>query len=173
MFNKETLYFLGTLLKTHGIGGACILALNNLRSADFPETDSVFIEIEGLLVPFFISHISDAGESSVQIEFDDIDSKAKAGQYIGCNIYIPADKISISDDSYSDFRNFIGYGINDRKYGYIGKITDVLDIRNNPLLKVRAGNNEYMIPLNKNIVKATDLNNKVIITEIPDGLLNI
>jgi 16S rRNA processing protein RimM len=173
MFNKETLYFLGTLVKTRGIEGEYIMALNNLRSEDLPEIESVFIEINGLLVPFFIAHLIDAGESSILIKFDDIDSKAKAKEFIGCNIYIPADKVNFSDDLYSDSRDLIGYEISDMKHGYIGKITDILDIRDNPLFKVRAENNEYMIPANKNIIKEINHNKKVIITDIPDGLLNI
>jgi len=173
MFNKQTLYFLGTLVKTRGIEGAYIMILNNLRSEDLPEIESVFIEINGLLVPFFIAHLTDAGESSILIKFDDIDTKAKAREFIGCNIYIPADKVNSSDDLYSDSRNFIGYEINDRKHGHIGKITDILDIRDNPLFKVSAHNNEYMIPVNKNIIKKINHTKKIINTEIPDGLLNI
>ncbi len=173
MFNKQTLYFLGTLVKTRGIEGACIMALNSIRSEDLPEIESVFIEINGLLVPFFIGHLATTGESSILIKFDDIDSKAKASEFVGCNIYIPADKVNISDDLFSDSRNFIGYEITDSKHGYIGKITDILDIRDNPLFEVRAGNNECMIPVNKNIIKEINHTKKVIITDIPDGLLNI
>jgi 16S rRNA processing protein RimM len=173
MFDKQTLYFLGTLVKTHGIDGAYIMALNNLNSEDLPEIESVFIEVNGLLVPFFIYHITDAGKSSVLIKFDDIDSKARASEFIGCNIYITRDKLNLTDDLYSDSLDFIGYEIKDRKHGHIGNITDILDIRDNPLFKVRADNNEYMIPINKNIIKEINHNKKVIITEIPDGLLNI
>jgi 16S rRNA processing protein RimM len=173
MFNKETLYFLGTLLKTHGMEGGFIMALNNIHSEDLPDIQSVFIEIEGLLVPFFISDIKDMSETSVLIRFDDIDSKAKAKEFIGCNIYIPAVKVILSDDSYLFYHDFIGYEIDDRKLGKIGKITDILDIRDNPLFKVRYGKNEYMIPANKDFIKETDHKNKVIFTDIPDGLLNI
>jgi 16S rRNA processing protein RimM len=173
MFNKETLYFLGRLVKTHGIKGEYIMALNNLRSEDITEIESVFMEIDGLLVPFFIAYFTDAGESSILIKFDDIDSKAKAKEFIGCNIYIPSGKVNFSDNLYSDSRDFIGYDITDKKHGYIGKITDILDITNNPLFKVRARNYEYMIPVNKNIIKEINHNKKVIITDIPDGLLNI
>jgi 16S rRNA processing protein RimM len=173
MFNKETLYFLGTLLKTHGIEGGFIMALNNTRSEDLPDIQSVFIEIEGLLVPFFISEIKDMSETSVLIRFDDIDSKAKAKEFIGCNIYIPADKVILSDDSHLSYNDFIGYKIDDRKLGNIGKITDILDIRDNPLFKVRYGKNEYMIPANKDFIKEINYKNKVIFTDIPDGLLNI
>ena len=164
---------MGTIIKTHGREGDYIIALNNIRSEDLPEIESVFLEISGLLVPFFISHITNVGEFSLLIKFDDIDSKAKAKEFIGCNIYIPADKVNFPDDLNSDSRHFIGYEITDNKHGYIGKITDILDIRDNPLFKVRAENNEYMIPVNKNIIKEINHNKKVIITDIPDGLLNI
>lgn len=173
MFNKESLYFLGKLLKTHGIDGSYIMALNNIRSENLPDIQSVFIEIDGLLVPFFTSSIKDMGVSSILIKFDDIDSKAKAKEFVGCNIYIPADKVTFSYDSYTVSNDLVGYEIHDRKLGKIGRITDILDIRDNPLFKVGAGKNEHMIPANKDFIKEINQKNKVIITDIPDGLLNI
>jgi 16S rRNA processing protein RimM len=173
MFNKNTLYLLGRLVKTHGIKGEYIMALNNIRSEDLPEIESVFMEIDGLLVPFFIAHFADAGEFSILIKFDDIDSKAKAKEYIGCNIYIPPDKVNLSDDLYSDSRDFIGYKIADKKYGIIGNITDILKITNNPLFKVKAENKEYLIPINENIIQKIKKNKKVIFINLPEGLLDI
>lgn len=173
MFNKENLYFLGTLVKTRGVEGFFVLALKDLQPEDIPETESVFIEINGLLVPFFISRFSDMGKSSMLVKFDDIDSNAKAKEFIGCKIYIPADRVNIPDDSYSKNMDFTGYRIFDSKYGDIGKITEILDIRKNPLFKVKSENNEYMIPVNKDILREIDHNKKVIFTELPEGLLDI
>ncbi|UCH14134.1 MAG: 16S rRNA processing protein RimM [Bacteroidales bacterium] len=173
MFNKENLYFLGTLVKTHGVKGSCVLALNNLHPEEILEVESVFIEIDGLLVPFFISGFSDLGRTSILVTFDNMDSNAKAREFIGCKIYISADKVNISDDLYSKAADFTGYKVVDSRYGDIGKITEVMDIRENPLFKVRSGNNEYMIPVNENIIKEINHNKKVIFTDLPEGLLDI
>ena len=173
MINKETLYFLGTLIKTHGIKGSYVLGLNNLHSEDIPEMESVFMEIDGLLVPFFISRCSDLGDSSLIIKFDNIDTDVKAHEFIGCKIYIPADKLKIPVDSYSKAKDFKGYEIIDSKYGNIGKIEDILDIRENPLFRVISGNNEYMIPVNDSFLKEINHSKKVIFADLPEGLLDI
>ena len=173
MFNKENLYFLGTLIKAHGVGGFFVLALNNLQPEDISEMESVFMEIDGLLVPFFISRFSDMGKSSILVKFDDIDSNAKAKEFIGCKIYISADKVNIPDNLHSKVTDFTGYRIVDMKHGDIGKITEIMDIRENPLFKVRSENNEYMIPVNESIIKEINHNKKVIFTDLPEGLLDI
>jgi len=45
--------FSGTILKPHGRIGEAIIKLNKNISDRLSEMESVFLEIEGLLVPFF------------------------------------------------------------------------------------------------------------------------
>ena len=173
MFNKENLYFLGTLIKAQGVGGFFVLALNTLHPEDIREMESVFMEIDGLPVPFFISRFSDMGKSSILVKFDDIDSNEKAKEFIGCKIFISTDKVNIPDNLHSKATDFTGYKIVDMKHGDIGNITEIMDIRENPLFKVRSENNEYMIPVNESIIKEINHNKKVILTDLPEGLLDI
>ncbi len=173
MLKKENLSFLGTLVKPHGIHGDMILKLNNLHSEDIPELESVFIEIEGLMVPFFISHFSDINESSLLIKVHDIDSNAKAKKFIGCNIYITRGILNVPDNLNLKKQELTGYDIIDRKHGNIGKITDFLNITDNPLLKVSAEGKEFMIPVHQNIILKIDNKKKTVFTEIPEGLLDL
>ena len=173
MFKKENPVFLGTLLKPHGIHGDLVFKLNSLHSEDIPEIESLFAEIDGLLVPFFVSHFSEINESSLLIRFDDIDSIVKAKKLAGCKIFIPSGILVMPDNIYSKSTDLIGYGIMDSKHGNLGKITDIINITDNPLLKVRADDNEYMIPFHHNIIRDIDDNIKTVFTEIPDGLLDL
>ena len=173
MFKKENLYLLGSLIKTHGVHGECILKINALKPENIHEIDSVFMNIDGLLVPYFISQLSDKDQSSFIIKFDDIDSKDKAAEFIGCDIYIPSESINLPDNVNSAAPDFTGYEIIDKKYGNIGRIMSILNIQDNPLFKVKSVDYEYLIPIHKDIIQETDEDKKIIFTNIPDGLLEI
>jgi 16S rRNA processing protein RimM len=173
MFKKENLRLLGFLAKTNGVHGAYVLKLHNLKPEDVPDMESVFIEIDGLPVPYFISNLSDRDHSSMIIKFDDIDSKDKAEEFTGCEIYITADNISSSGDKHPGTLDITGYIVTDKKYGDIGQITGNVSIHNNPLLKVKAGNNEYLIPYNRDFILKTDHKIKTLYTDLPEGLLEI
>jgi 16S rRNA processing protein RimM len=173
MLEKENLCFLGTLVKTQGIHGYYVLKLNALHAEDITKMESVFIEIDGLLVPFFIYQYSEINQSSLLIKFDYVDSLGKAKEFIGCNIYVPTEIVNFSDDLYSKIPYFLGYYVVDKKQGNIGRIIDIMDIQDNPLLKVKADKNEYLIPINNDIIQEINDNEKTIFTNIPDGLLDI
>ena len=172
MLNKENLVFLGRLLKPHGIHGDMILKLNNLHPDDLPEMKSIFIEIEGLIIPFFISQYTDINESSILVGLDDIKSNEEAKKLIGCKIYITKDILDIPDNLHLKSPDLIGYVVIDRKHGNLGKITDFLNITDNPLFKVTGKGKELMIPAHSDIILKIDNKKKTVTTEVPEGLLD-
>jgi 16S rRNA processing protein RimM len=172
MLNKENLIFLGTLLKPHGIHGDMILKLNNLHPDNLPEIESIFIEIEGLIIPFFISQYTDINESSILVGLDDIKSNEEAKKLIGCKIYITKDILDIPDNLHLKSPDLIGYVVIDRKHGNLGKITDFLNITDNPLFKVTGKGKELMIPAHSDIILKIDNKKKTVTTEVPEGLLD-
>jgi 16S rRNA processing protein RimM len=172
MLKKENLIFLGTLLKPHGIHGDMIFKLHNMHPDDLPEMESIFLEIEGLIVPFFISHYSGINESSMLIGLDDIISNEEAKKFTGCKIYITKEILDIPDNLQMKSLDLIDYVVIDRKYGNLGKITDFLNITDNPLFKVIGKGKEFMIPAHSDIILKIDNKKKAVITEIPEGLLD-
>ena len=53
--DSENVYWLGTISKIRGADGSIVLKLDTKVSERFYEMESVFLEIEGLLVPFFVN----------------------------------------------------------------------------------------------------------------------
>ncbi len=173
MFKKENLCLLGSLAKTHGVHGAYILQLSSHKSEDIPEIESVFIYIDGLMVPYFISNLSERDQSSMIIMFDDINSKDKAEEFAGRDIYIPADILNSAEGNRNKDPDITGYKVVDKKHGDIGKIKSIVSIHNNPLLKLKSGKNEYLIPFHDDFIENTDHKKKTIYTDLPEGLLEI
>ena len=87
MLKKEDCYWLGTIIKTHGIKGELVLKLNNLLAEDLIEMESVFLEVEGLLVPFFIEDIYAVTSQTCIVQFEWLDTENKSTEFTGCRVY--------------------------------------------------------------------------------------
>ena len=53
----------------------------------------------------------------------------------------------------------------------VGKITDFIDIPNNPCIEVETENGAVMIPLHEDLILSVDPENQEIIMQIPAGLV--
>jgi len=170
---KKDCYFFGTLIKTHGISGKFIFKSDKKLSEEYYDLESVFIEIDEQLVPFFISHIYFKDDFSAIIKFEDVDSDTKAKEFIGCDLYLPMDNRQKINGNESNFKEVVGFKVLDVKYGEIGKVNKILEIPNNPLIQIIKDNREILIPFNKEIVNYVDKKNNVIEIESPEGLIDI
>ena len=130
---------LGTITKTHGIKGQVVLRLDQFGFDDILRMEPVFIEIDGLPVPFFIEQYKEKTTDSLILSFDDINSEEDAAELAGCKLFIDKNNIRTSHHIHnirqlSDLR---GYTVVDKELGTLGKLKDILDIEMNPLLSIK------------------------------------
>ena len=52
---KEDCYFLGKITRTHGLHGNVFLKLDTDQPEMYSKLGAIFVDINGLLVPFFIA----------------------------------------------------------------------------------------------------------------------
>lgn len=172
MLKKEDCYRLGTIIKTHGIKGELVIRLNYLIAEDIIEMESVFLEVEGLLVPFFIEDIHSVSSQSCIIKFERLDTEEKALEFTGCNVY--SDNIKPENpDATATPEQFTGYSIKDSETGFSGEISEVLDVTDNPLFRVLHEGREQLIPAQQEFIIRIDTKKKIIFVRLPGGLLDI
>ena len=68
---------LGTITKTHGIKGQVVLRLDHYGFDDILRLEPVFIEIDGLPVPFFVEAYEEKTTDSLILFFEDMRSKPR------------------------------------------------------------------------------------------------
>jgi 16S rRNA processing protein RimM len=173
MPDKEDYYLIGTLAKAHGISGELLFKLNNLPFEDIHKMESVFIEFDGLLVPFFISGISPKGDLAAVIKFDGINSEDQASEFINCKVY----SLDILSDEKENMNytasSLVGYQVLDINLGILGIISEFLNFKNNPLFKIKKSKREILLPANEEFILEIDKLNKVIKVQTPEGLIDI
>ena len=67
----------------------------------------------------------------------------------------------------------VGFTVVDTSYGEVGIIEDVIDLAINPLLQIKQGAKEVLIPLAANVVQAIDRKKKTMTITAPEGLIQL
>lgn len=171
--NKDECYLFGTFIKVNGVKGEFVLKSNYLLSEEFDSIPSIFIEIDGILVPFYITNFIIRSNYSAIIKLEDIDNIPAAKEFVDNNLYILKENLPHIDESF-ELSSYVGYTIIDNTNEMIvGEITETFNIPNNPLVQVRYKNNDVLIPSNNKTIISIDYENKIIKIDIADGLLEI
>jgi 16S rRNA processing protein RimM len=171
MINKSDYTKIGTVVKTHGIEGDLVLNFDQiLDEATFEEMESIFLDIEGGLVPFFIEEISTLSESRILVHLKWHDDEKEASALKGYDIYIP--KNMVYNNEMPDM-NIVGFRVQDTQYGALGSVQELFEMPQQLMMQILREGREVLIPFNDTIVKEIIPEENVIIIEAPDGLLDL
>lgn len=169
---RDDCIFLGSIAKAHGVAGEVIIRLNQNKIVTRHKWESVFVEIDGLLVPFFISDIREGKGNELIVRFDDVNDRPKAVKLMGKKVFVPASRVKIQDPK-TIHEDVVGFMVVDKVAGEIGEIESVIDIAENPMIQVRYQNKKIFIPWQERFILGYDPGNKTIIFDLPSGILRI
>jgi 16S rRNA processing protein RimM len=164
---------LGSVTKVHGIRGQLVLRLDSVSFDDILKMETVFIEIDGLPVPFFVDEYTMKNSDTVILTVEDISSETKAREFIGCRIFVNADTVQqkVKDITQSDV--LLGYEVFDKLHGRIGILEEIQHIQQNPLFRIMEGKREFLIPMQAEFILKIDKSKKQILLNTPAGLLDL
>jgi 16S rRNA processing protein RimM len=170
---KEDCFYLGKIVKKHSFKGEVVVKLDTDEPELYQNLESVFVALGNDLVPFFIETISLQKGNQLRIRFEDVENEADADAIMGVEVYLPLRFLPKLTGNKFYFHEIIDFDIEDLKYGFIGVITGVNDSSAQPLFEVNANGTEVFIPMIDNFIKKVDRENKKIIVETPEGLIDL
>jgi len=164
----------GFILKPHGIHGELVIRFQEEYYETLEESPTLFLEIDNLLVPFFIAEdgLRFKSAESVITRLEWIDSDKKAKNLCGLSVYIDRMDVIEYEDELSPHA-LLGYCLYDETLGLIGEITGVNDYSGNVLLSVEYQGKEAMVPLNEDLIVRFDEDLHEIELRIPEGLFDL
>lgn len=174
MIKEDEVIRFGKLLKPHGLQGE--LSFNYALDVFDTEEDIPYFvcDMDGILVPFYIEDFSLSGVDSGYVKFEGVDSEEEAQRFKNVDLYIAKELYGDADDEDFASDSFVGYDIVDQYKNNIGKITDFIDSEANPLFVVQGSDGkEILIPAQDEFVIEINDDNKYLVLELPDGLLDI
>ncbi len=164
-------YQLGNVVKTHGLLGEVVIFLDVDHPELYQEMESVLVDMNGKLVPFFIEYLQFNGDRAITA-FEDIENIDDAKQLVGKNLFLPLKSLPELPDGGYYFHQLVDMDFYNGDQ-LLGKVTGVYEMPTNHLICVDHNGAEVLVPAEDEIVKEVDLSNKIIKAELPEGLLDI
>ncbi|MDD5569916.1 MAG: ribosome maturation factor RimM [Bacteroidales bacterium] len=165
-------YLLGCVSKTIGNKGEVVFFIDADNPAKYKTLKSVFIEIGGQLVPFFIKKIK-INKNTAIVSIDGLDSVEKSIMLVSTKIYLPLELLPKLKGNNFYFHEVTGFTVIDNYKGNIGIIESIIENSGNPLIQIKSGEKEILIPLKKKFIKKVDRENRIIEIEAPEGLIDV
>ncbi|HRW20780.1 MAG TPA: ribosome maturation factor RimM [Bacteroidales bacterium] len=163
---------LGTIIRLHGLEGTVLVKLNSPEIGDSVENmESVFIEKDGLLIPFFIESYN-YNQNGIFLNLRHIKTQNYAQRFLNCKVFIESNYLSETKNNNFN-ENISGYSVIDINLGHIGNVKNLNKIPGNIVIEVEFNGNSILIPYVNSIVKEINHNTKTINVSTPKGLIEL
>ena len=153
------------ILKSNGTDGGLLIGVRDIEVGQIDLQEPVFIEFDGLPVPFFIQDLQQRGTSKAIIHLNDITSLADAEEVVGRGLFI--------EGEWEEEEDLTGWTVLHADGTKVGTVTAHEDIPGNPCIWVETGHGECLLPLREELVLDVDETEKTLRMEIPEGLLDL
>jgi 16S rRNA processing protein RimM len=170
---KEDCFYLGKIAKKFSFKGEVLIYLDTDEPEEYQDMESVFVEIGKNLVPYFITTCSLHKNDFLRVQFEDINNEEDADALIGSEIYLPLSHLTKLEGNKFYYHEVIDFEIEDKTYGVFGRIVSVNDATAQPLFEVLNGEVELLIPMVDHFIIKIDRENKKVIMDLPDGLIQM
>lgn len=170
---KEDCFYLGKIAKKFSFKGEVLIYLDTDEPELYENMESVFVEFNKNLVPFFIENSSLHKNDFLRVKFEDVDDEAEADSILNCAIYLPIAMLPKLEGNKFYFHEVIDFEIEDQRLGVFGKIVSINDTSAQPLFEVVNGNVEILVPMIDQFLVKIDRENKKVIMDLPEGLVEM
>ena len=169
MIKKEDVYKIGRIGKAHGVKGEVTFNFND-DVFDRVDAEYLILEVDGILVPFFMEEYRFRSDSTALVKFEDIDTQDRARELTNCDVYFPRE-LSDNDEEEISWSFLVGFSIVDAQNGKnVGTIASIDDNTMNILFELEDGT---LIPASEELIRDIDKDNKTITIALPEGILEL
>lgn len=170
--NIEESFYIGYITKTKGLKGE-VQVYFEFDEFEELELESVFLEINNKLVPFFTASYKLQANKTGYFYFEDVDTIEKAEKLVRKKIYLPNTKKPERADDEFFYTDLKGYIVHDEKHGELGEITEVHEYPQQFIAVVHYKFTEVMFPLNEEIILEIDEDESIVKVILPEGLIEV
>ncbi|MBV2246374.1 MAG: ribosome maturation factor RimM [Lentimicrobium sp.] len=167
----EGYFYLGKILRLFASKGAVLVQLDVDEPENYQNLESVFVQMNGQLIPFFILKLELRHNLRAVIEFQDIDNTEQASILLGCELFLPIEQLPRLTGDRFYYHEIKNYQVIDLNFGETGRVEEVLEYPHQAILRILRGKKEILIPITDEIITAVDRENKIIHVNAPEGLI--
>ncbi len=168
MIKREDVYKIGKLGKTHGIKGEISMQVDD-DVFDRAEADYLVLELDGILVPFFMEEYRFKTDETALIKFGGIDTQERARELTGTEVFFPRELAESDDSDELSYAQLVGYTVIDHATGReVGKIDSIDNQTINIMFELTDGT---LIPASEELIEDIDTDRQTITLHIVEGLI--
>lgn len=168
----EACFQVGYVAKIHGLKGEVQAYLDVDVPENYKKMESVFVDIDNKLVPFFIERLTISGNKAV-VKFEEVDDIESAESLKNKALYLSLAKLPALPDNQFYFHDIIGYTIKDQVEGMLGEVATIYNLPHQDLLSMHYKEREVLIPIVDDVVLSVNHELRMVEVNLPDGLLKI
>lgn len=172
MIRREEVYKIGLFNKPHGIHGELQFTFTD-DVFDRVDADYLVCLLDGIFVPFFIEEYRFRSDSSALVKLEGIDTAERARMFTNVEVYFPVKHAEEAEDGSLSWSFFVGFLMEDIRYGVLGEVVDVDTTTVNTLFVVDTKDGELLVPAQEEFILDISREQKLITVELPEGLLNM
>lgn len=170
---KEDCFYLGKIAKKFSFKGEVLIYLDTDEPGLYENMESVFVECGKNLIPFFIENSSLHKNDFLRVRFEDVATEEEADALLGNAVYLPLKMLPKLTGNKFYFHEVIGFEVEDQRLGVVGIIQSINDSTAQPLFEVLNGEVEILIPMIDLFLVKIDRENKKVIMNLPEGLIEM
>lgn len=170
---KEECFYLGRIVSKFSFKGEVLIKLDTDDPESYLEMESVFVEYDNNLVPFFIERSSLQKSNLLRVKFEEVDSEEDAEDLMKCDLYLPLNLLPELNEDQFYFHEIIGFTVEDVNYGTVGILTGINDTTSQALFEIEKNGKQILIPMNDEFLLKVDKKNKTITVKTPEGLIDL
>ncbi|NCA85623.1 MAG: 16S rRNA processing protein RimM [Clostridia bacterium] len=171
--NKENCLLLGAITKANRKTGQLTISTGQQPAEKFADIKTLFLEIDGGLVPFFVEQQSGSGSGQLRVWLQDYKTPEAAQQLTGYQVYIAEADLPVAKSDRLYQHQLTDYSIVDKTAGTLGKVTDLIESTEQVLLLVEHNGGEVLIPFVEDFIVKIDKSKKILYLDLPEGLIEL
>lgn len=168
----EDSFYIGYITKTKGLKGEVQLFFEYPEPQDLV-LETVFLEINGKLIPYFVTQIKLQPNQTANIYFEDVDVVEKAEKLIRKKVYLPNTKKPERNPDEFLITDLKGFLVIDETRGELGEIVEIHEYPQQFVAVIPHQFREILFPLNDEFIVEIDEKKEVLHVNLPEGLIDL
>ena len=169
---KDKCFYVGKIVKTHGLKGEVTLRIDNEQFDEIEELNYFLLDLNDILIPYFIENITYHSNKSF-ILFQDLKTLEAASQLVGTAVYLPLELLPEKDGNDFYSHEVVDFRVVDEEKGELGKVQEIIEYPTQSLIKIIINGREVLIPIHDDIIQNVDRAGKKILIKAPNGLIDM
>ncbi len=170
---KKDCFYLGKIVTKYSFKGDLVIKLDTDEPELYADIETVFVDLNNNFLPFFIESSLLQKGNQLRVKFEEVDSEIDANVLLKLDVYLPLNLLPKLEGNKFYFHEVIGYTLMDTNHGNVGTIVGINDSTAQPLFEVQHTDIELLIPMIDDFIKKVDRDNKTILVETPEGLIEM